>query len=404
MKTILTQLEELKELFLEEFLNNTTKVTKVSKGSVLNAIAFATAKVAQKAIKDMAIVESHLFPSNAFGAYLDEVASNLGISDRFGASGSSVYVRVFADQGTVYTKASNTFTGSHGIVFEMEETSVTIPVEGFAYIKVRSVSTGDITNVDPLSISIVNNTPVGHQYVTNEYVASGGRDAESDEELRYRIKNGANLAASPTLAKITQAFMKVNNNVLRVMYYGLNSNGQTRLAVITQNGTDLSESELSDLLESCEGFLSLSDIRPYGSSVYGIELVNPTWYPIDVNVRLKILSNYDVDVVRKEIQVRLNKYMDYRYWKSTDVVEWDDLLSIIKNTSGVEYVSDSTFSPRIDIKIPRQMLPRFRGFIMKNLDGDVIIDTQMELDPVYYPNEPDHSYQSTILTSIAWQS
>lgn len=54
-------LEVLKNLWAELLLNKTDKVSDISDNSVLNAVAFANAKVAQKAIKDIAIVESQLF-------------------------------------------------------------------------------------------------------------------------------------------------------------------------------------------------------------------------------------------------------------------------------------------------------------------------------------------------------
>jgi hypothetical protein len=93
---------ELKQIFLENFLNKTTKVSKVSNNSVINGTAYGVAKIAQKALKDIALIESHLFIDSATGDNLDLIASRLGISPRFGVSGSSTYVRLVADPGTLY--------------------------------------------------------------------------------------------------------------------------------------------------------------------------------------------------------------------------------------------------------------------------------------------------------------
>lgn len=41
----------LKNLWIEMFLNKTDKVSNIADGSVLNAVAFGTAKVAQKQLK-----------------------------------------------------------------------------------------------------------------------------------------------------------------------------------------------------------------------------------------------------------------------------------------------------------------------------------------------------------------
>ena len=48
----------LKNLWVETFLNKTDKVTDITDNSVLNGVAYGTAKVAQKALKDIAIVEA----------------------------------------------------------------------------------------------------------------------------------------------------------------------------------------------------------------------------------------------------------------------------------------------------------------------------------------------------------
>ncbi len=403
MITRITPSAELKQLFIEMMINQTTKVSKISKGSTLDGVSHGVAKTGEKALKDVALVESHLFPSFAFGTHLDDVAGELGIAPRYGTSGSSTYLLVAADAGTIYTKAANTFTGSHGIVFEMEELSITIPAEGFTYIKVRSTSLGSEANVDPSSISEVANEPVGHQYTINEYQAAGGRDAEDDTVFRMRIKDGANLAAMGTLATIEQAFMKTNNNILRVFYYGISDLGKARLAIVTQNGIDLSVSELDLLLSEGEQYLSLADIRPYGATIYGVELVNITWFEVDVDFRVKIGASYDVDEVRKKIQIKMGKYLDYRLWKSSDRVEWDDLLELVKNTAGVEYVPDNHFVPFTDLTVPSDMLPRMRGFKMRDLDGNIIVDINGNLDPTYFPNEQNTSFQSTILSEIVWQ-
>lgn len=90
----------LKNLWVETFLNKTDKVSDITDNSVLNAAAYATAKVAQKAIKDVAIVEAQIFPETAAGDYLDRAASLFGVTARYGALGSSTYIRVYAEPGT----------------------------------------------------------------------------------------------------------------------------------------------------------------------------------------------------------------------------------------------------------------------------------------------------------------
>ena len=156
---------------------------------------------------------------------------------------------------------------------------------------------------------------------------------------------------------LEQSFMKINENVMKVYHNGFDGNGKTIISILTVNGVDLNASELNDILIRSEKFFNLTEMRPYGMRGSNIVLNNIEWYPIDISVRLQIEDSFNADEVRKEIQVRLGKYLDYRYWRLGQKVEWDDLLQIIKNTNGVKYVNDSNFYPRNDINIDIKKLP-----------------------------------------------
>jgi uncharacterized phage protein gp47/JayE len=93
MITKITSINDLKQMFLEITLNKTNKVTDISKESVLNAISYGCAKLAQKILVNLAIIESHLFPDSAYGAYLDSAAQRRGVSARFSATTSSTFLR-----------------------------------------------------------------------------------------------------------------------------------------------------------------------------------------------------------------------------------------------------------------------------------------------------------------------
>jgi hypothetical protein len=94
--------QERKLLFLETVLNNTDEVSKISDEAILSGIGAGVSKVAAKAEKDIILAVSQLFPDTAFGDQLDQVAANFGISPRFGALGSSTYIRISGVAGTQY--------------------------------------------------------------------------------------------------------------------------------------------------------------------------------------------------------------------------------------------------------------------------------------------------------------
>jgi hypothetical protein len=396
----LTSESELQSIQKETIINKTTKVTKISDNSVLSGIAAGNAKIGKKALKDIALAVSHLFPDTATGISLDQVADDHGISPRLGASQSSTYVRIIGDFGTIYTQGVHTFSGSNGVIFDLDEASVTIGSKGYIYAKVRSQSTGAITNVNPYIINTVNPTPSGHVGVINEYAATGGRDVEDDPTFRKRIKEGMNVLSQDTLAYLTQVFIKYNPDVLRVVFEGINQSGKVILGILTQNGIDLTANELQTLLEDTQEYYCLTEMSPIGypPESTAIELKNVEYYNIDIDFRVDLFDASILDETAIDIQIKFSKYVDFRFWNSaTDKVEWDTLLGIVKNTDNVKYVPDTHFSPSVDIIIPNNEFPRFRGFIVRNLDGDILVNQSGTIDPVFYPNEIEESLQESVL-------
>lgn len=397
MITRIQQVPELKQIFIEMLLNKTDKVTKVSDESILNGIAYGIAKIAQKAMKDIGLVETHLFPEFAFGTHLDIISDRLGISDRFGSSRSTTYVRVVGSIGTTYTAGTQVFKGA-GKDFELLNT-VIIDTAGFSYAKVRSVDYGSASNADPLTINTVSPAPSGHLFCINEFQATGGRNEEGDDLFRRRIVNAGNLASRGTIGYLTQTFMKLNTDILGVHFQGVNELGQPVLAVSTQNGIDLSPVELNTLLERAEEYLNITDFSPLGGTP-SVEIKNIEYQPIDISFRVDLEPSATADAVRKDLQRLMSKYFDYRFWEIGSRIEWDDLLQIVKSHPAVRYVPDTFFTPNSDIIGDTTKLPIIRGFLMMDLDGAIIENLTGTLSPIYYPSNPDFSFMATILASI----
>lgn len=375
---------ELKELFTETFLDTQQTVTKVSDNSVLSGVAYGVAKLAQKTMKELALVESHVFPDQAFGQYLDTIAADRGVPARFGPTVSSGYVRLVASPGTQYSLGVNQFFARNGLIFDLEE-DVLIGANGYAYAKVRSQLAAAAADVEPLSITRVVPTPDGHQYVINEYQMQGGRDAETDSEFRTRIRDSVNILASGTLAKLTQVMLTTNQTVLRLFNQGLASNGKQRLAVASSNGIDYTTSELQALLTTIEPFLAVRDLRTYSGNTVGLELVNVSWLPVDVSLRGELENGANPVTVRTEMQIRMGKYLDPRNWRAHQKVEWDELLTIARSTPGMRYVYDNFFFPQADITVPTSRIPRIRGFSLLNAVGALLTTNGDTLNPIYYP-------------------
>jgi len=398
MITKITTVEELKQIFTETLLNNTDEVTKISDGSVLNGIAYGNAKLAQKILKDVAVIESHLFPDSAVGEYLDNLAKLRGIAPRLPETKGSTYVRVVGTPGVTYTPNVHVFNGK-GENFDVVEQTI-IPDTGFTYVKVKSQSFGSKVNISALAINRVNPIPVGHEYCVNEFKVEGGRDFENDDMFRKRIKEEVNVLATKTISYLEQVLRKINPDVLRVKNIGLNNTGDVVIAIATVSGVELTTSQLNEIKVKSEQFLSMAEFKPNGLNSYGIEFVNVSYFPIDVSFRADINSSYDLDQVRKNIQIALNKVVDWRTWKDGGYIDWIDLINAVKGVNGVERVLDNHFYPNTHVEIPRGYLPRMRGFTMMNIQGVLIKDLQGVLNPNFYPAISDFAYQATVLKSL----
>lgn len=388
----------LKQIFIEVLLNKTDKVTDVSNESVLNGIAFGCAKMAQKCLMNQSIVEGHIFPNTAYGEYLDALAQLRGISPRHGAQGSTTYVRVIAEPGTTYLTGT-TYTSTEGVVFTQND-DVTIDANGYALIKVSSNSVGLSANVSPLTITSVSPAPSGHIQCFNEFRAVGGLDEEDDESFRKRIKESVNQLARTTLSYIEQVFMRINERVLRVIKGGYDADGKINLYVVSNNGVDFTPQEFDDMLARSLEYLSLNELMRLNNTDYSVKLNNVEWKYVDVDFRVDIDPAYDVDIVRKNIQVQMASNFDYRYWKYGDKVEWENLLFSVKTVDGVRYCPDEYFSPRSDMNVELHQLPIIRSFIMRNLNGNIVIDNNGVLGDVYYPSEYDYEYSEAVLRNI----
>jgi len=396
MNTKVISISTLKQLFIEIVLNKTDKISDISDDSVLNATAYGVAKVAQKAIKDNAITISKWFPDTATGTKLDEAAGMLGVSPRKGALGSSTYVKVVASPNTTYLQSNTRFSNNNGIAFEMES-DFTVDSTGLGYIKIRSLDTGSKTNIDPISIINVTPKPNGHVKVTNEYRATGGLDNEDDEIFRIRIKNNLNILSQTTLEYFTQIFQNIDDRVLRVINLGTNEEGKRELTIVTQNGVNLLDSELEDLLNASKDYFPITDKNRFGDLI-GIKLSNPTWFEVGqqdlsfipdgdsgIDFRLSISDSSSWETVRKDIQINLSKYLDFRFWEPNTKISWTELLDIVQNTKGVKYVPNTTFYPNQDEIVPINQLPRVKRFKVRQLDGTIVYDSAGTLTPVFYP-------------------
>lgn len=383
--TEVTSIDDLKALYIETFLNHTSKISKVSDLSVLNAHAFAVAKILQKDLKDAAILEARRFPELASGSYLDDAAKFVGGLSRLSATGSSTFVLVNADPGTMYIPGDSYFTSNQGINFDITEV-VLIDVNGYAYIPVRSATVGVNTKVDAFTINSIFNPPIGHINCTNEFEAIGGADSETDEVFKSRLLVFEQFQAKSVKSTILANLQLYNSNIIDIIRSGFSEDGKLNFMLVTCNGQWFTQTELDLFEKDLSDFMSIADVNIIGENI-GVQLINTTWFQVGgsdgVDFRVELSPGASEVTVRKDIQIQMTKYFDFRTW-DRNKVEWDDLLTIVKSIRGVKYVPDEYFKPNVDQAIGKFELPRVIKFIMRDMSGNILYNNNSKVLPVYY--------------------
>lgn len=397
MKTRVSSITELKNIATEFILNKTNKLSKLSVGSVFNAVSYGIAKIGQKALREIALIESQLFPDYAVGTTLDAVAKRYGIFSRLGASQSSVYIYLYAEPGTIYNKNTCSFTSNDGITFTLND-NITIDSNKYAYALATSVESGEKTNVTPLSITNCINTPTGHKFCTNTFAAYGGRNVESDDEFRTRIENINNSISTKTLQYLTQVALNFNPNILKFVHLGTHQ-GKTKLGVYTQSGAAISDADLTNLAIQMRDFLALSDISE--NLEQRVYFANVDYAPIDISFKLSYMEDlYSINDIYSSIQKKLISYIDYRYLNTENNISWIGLYELIKSTEGVVNINYGDFlinGGQNDVVINKALLPRFRQMLIYDLNGNSLLDIGItNYMPFVYPVYRDLNYENIL--------
>lgn len=398
METQIYSVNELKNYFIQELLNKVDgKISKVSDHSILNGTAFGVAKIFQKAMKDVALLESELFPEYAYGEYLDTIAQRYGVSPRKSNTGSSVYVKLVAEPGSLYIAENCIFASTEGITFKLTE-DFEMGENGFDYVQLKSTTTGEDSNVAANTITRVTRAPSGHLYVNNDLPASGGVSEEDDQSFLKRIMNNFNNFSFETLDKLTYVMQTINPLILEIKKEGINSNGQIVLSLVTSNGSFLSEDDLDLLMKGTLPYLSLADLT-VSNGLDGqhmpLVLKNIGYTYIDIDFRIDLYSDISVDDFRLNAIEQISSYLDFRTWDK-DAVDWEDLYAIIRNQYGIKSLPEQFFTPHVDVGVDSLSLPRLRGFVMRDMNGVALTNNNQTIIPVYYG--PD--YTENVLFSI----
>lgn len=149
------------------------------------------------------------FVSTATGSALDRLGANVGLPRKVDRPATATLTIV--TDGEYFIEAGTQFETEDGYIFDLTDDVLTTQKGDVwqAIGNAEAEDTGEITNVEPNTITIVYDPDESIVSVTNPEKASGGQDYEEDPQYRARlIAENAN-RPSPTLNGVRSALLNV---------------------------------------------------------------------------------------------------------------------------------------------------------------------------------------------------
>lgn len=217
----------------------------------------------------------------------------------------------------------------------------------------EATTAGAAGNVEALTISL--QTPDADVLaVLNPSRASGGTDAESLFDLKYRAAHQSQFAAAETPAMLEALAKRGNNSVLRAVPETSTTLGRLRLRVLTRSGGGLS----ADARTSLSSYMS-ARLR----SQLVVEILNMEVTAVEVTADVTLdpvvgLSNAQrLARAWRHCADALAVFLDFRKWEFGVDVDEADLLSIVNRADGIATVAISSFTPASDVVVAAASLP-----------------------------------------------
>ena len=327
---------------------------------VARGLAEAVARSLQHLEQSRDQVVRSLFLGTAEGSNLEErAAEHAGIS-RLGPSASSAVVTIRGDVSTVIPGGTE-LSSTSGITFEtvggltIGEANPRLLGQSNAEaladkVLARSVATGAGTNVAARTItSLVTEIP-GITSLSNPVVASGGRDTETDDELRAR-----SLAAPAAQAQGTQAFFEAlaqaaDEGVLRSHVERAGSG--VRLVLMDRSGSGFTAPELAAI----QAYVSIRTKALIGL----LDFQNMPYVAVSISASVYLAPGFTLQEAFVQAADALSAYLDWRTWPTdgSRPVDQGLLLAAVLGTSAIDTLDEESFTPEADVTVAAGQLPR----------------------------------------------
>lgn len=285
---------------------------------------------------DISIAESKLDLDNLTGTELDDyIRQHRGIFRKY-ATYATATLRIVTGAGEI--TAGDLFSTASGVQFYAISDGTYAQGDTFP---VRAYVGGTSGNVGPNTITYMPVTIAGIAEVTNDEAASGGFDAESDEEFRERYyddlqnpNNGSNQQAYIAWAMSVAGVGKVR---IFPQAFGQNT---VEVCIVDPNAEPATEDvigqvqELIDPKKNGDG----SGEAPIGAVC---TVTTATELAVNVSATMVVEDSTSVEAVKPAVEEAITKYLrEIAFEKGTTYVSFTQVASRINGVEGVIDHSD----------------------------------------------------------------
>jgi uncharacterized phage protein gp47/JayE len=184
--------------------------------------------------------------------------------------------------------------------------------------------------------------------VTSTAVTAGGQDAETDPAYLARLREELKLQTArpilpPDFAVLAKRIPGVDRAITIDGYNPANG---------TYNNTRMVTVALADVLGNAVPDTVRASVSAYLESLreanFLVNTIGPTYTAVDVDATLKALPGANVDTIRAAAVDALKRYLNPASWNWATVVRRNELISLLDQIPGVDYV-DAVTSPADNI-------------------------------------------------------
>ena len=322
------------------------------------------------------------FLDTAMGDDLLARTSEDGITSRITATPASAPTIWKGTNGTRVPQGTRLQSQSTGIIF-LVTNSITIGdknsdlfggSESFGLadaVLAEAQTDGAVGNV-PAGDLMLMDTIEGITSATNPVPASGGLDAETDDQLRERDRNRINLLNQGTQAFYEALALETDASVLRALVIPDLTNDGVEVILIRRSGAAYEDGRLTSIAAS---------IYLKQRAFNGVRCSNVSFTGITIAFTTALEPDATLTDVYTRVADALANFLDFQKWGWGVKVQIADIVDVINSVSGVGDMVLATFAMNgvlADALVDPTSLPRFARLIITDTVSSTTKDITLD--------------------------